>query len=97
MFEHLRPRIYNARRGLRWVWSPAGKAAKQMLAKLRYLMACLEDTNRIEALKLQIGEFLASGLSLLQLTTCIENWRKEHVPPEKTAGEREPAFAYTFA
>lgn len=97
VFEQLRPRIFDARRGIRWVWAPRGKGARRMLTRLRYLMACLEDTNRVRSLPLLIRESLANAISLDHLTTQVKEWRTQRFQDGPEARDRGPAFAYAFA
>jgi hypothetical protein len=96
LFEHLREPIYRSRRSMfSRVWSPVGKAKARCLANLRYLIASVEDANRIESIRLLIAESQKRGFSLRELSERIKAWRAD-----ASGGQAEPAgspiLAYAF-
>jgi len=77
MFEHVRSGIFRSRKGLSRIWRPAGRAKKRCLEKLRYLMSCVEDTNRIKALGLMCGECRNRNILLRELDERVKSWKSE--------------------
>lgn len=96
MFEYFREKIYGARRWGGWVLGLGRRARATALTKLKYLMACLEETNRIEALRLRIEEAQRGAYSLRELEREVVALREQtaRAPGE---GEAPAAFAYAFA
>jgi|GEM_PF-4974618 len=87
MFEHLRERVYGAGSGLGWVWSMLGEAQQEYIERLRYLMACLEDTNRLHGLRLLLSTARERGISLEEIATKVEAWRRERLQTDTGACE----------
>ena len=94
MFEHVRKDIYRRRGGLWRTWRPVGNAKKRYLTRLRYLLACIEDTNRIHSLRLLMNEAEQRGAKLRELHDQVRAWRKEYPQTEGSAEDR--VLAYTF-
>jgi hypothetical protein len=68
LFERLRSGIYGA--GRKW-FAPAGHAKRTLLARLKYLIACLEEIARIESLRLRIGLAIDGRLSFQELDRLL--------------------------
>lgn len=66
-FEYFRPKIYAAGSWFR----PTGRAKDKLLTKLKYLMACLEEVSRIEALRLRVATAIDGKLSFQDLNQAI--------------------------
>ncbi|HEV3303376.1 MAG TPA: hypothetical protein VG055_27235 [Planctomycetaceae bacterium] len=77
LFEHLRGPIFHGRTGLRRFWAPLGRAKEKLVQNLRYLIACVEDTNRIESLRLMINESTQGRFDLRALRGQIQTWRND--------------------
>lgn len=93
MFEYLRPRLFDARAGLKWAWSLVGNAKQECLDKLRYLLACLEDTNRINGLRLLISACQKKQMSLPDVAAQVEAWRKQRPDPAELGPDAIVAYA----
>lgn len=95
MFEHVRKAVFR-RRGWLWrTWRPVGSAKKRLLTKLRYLLACLEDTNRIHSMGLLLNEAEQRGTKLRELLDQVRAWRQEHQQRQEASVDQ--VLAYTFA
>jgi hypothetical protein len=88
LFEHLRTPIFRGRASLRRVWSPLGKAKEKLVQNLKYLIACVEDTSRIESLRLMVTEATLGHLDLQALRAQIQLWRNNQKAqkPESPTG-----------
>jgi len=60
MFEQLRNRVYGASRGI--CFSDASRVRRQRMVNLRYLIATLEDINRVESVRVRIAAARTNGL-----------------------------------
>jgi hypothetical protein len=83
LFERLRQRVYGAGGWFR----PAGRAKTRLLAKLKYLMACLEEVGRVESLRLRVSEALAGRLSFEDLERAVVAPTGGEARPEGCEGE----------
>jgi hypothetical protein len=92
MFEHFRQ---NIGRGKGWFGWASGDSVEQELQKLRYLLACLEESARITGLKLMIGEVRQQKGSLSELVSGLRQWKSEQMKRE-TTDDVPPVFAYAF-
>lgn len=92
MFEYVRERF---QRGKGWLGWGYGKNVEVEMQKLRYLLACLEESARIEGLKLLIREVNQQLGSLSELVTKLRKWKEEQLDHE-IKGEAPPVFAYSF-
>jgi hypothetical protein len=88
LFERLRDRVYGAgRRG--FGFTSAAEVRRRLLVNLKYLVAALEDANRVEAVRLRLAEARARGADPEDLDREAERLRP-------SAGPGEPvAFAFT--
>ena len=93
LFEYLRKPIF--RSGVfRRLWRPVGRAKKKFSQDVRYLVACLEDVNRIEAVRLLVDESMKRAFSLGDLRCRMAEWRKE--VEQRTTGDQGSLLAYSF-
>ena len=91
-FEYLRPRVTSARiPGMRFI-RPVGPIKDRLLSHLKYLAGCLEDVNRIIALRLRIGAAREGGNSLQDLERDVAAARAAAV----ARGGENSVFAYAF-
>jgi hypothetical protein len=87
--EHFRKKVYGA-----GGWFPAvGRAKAQLLIKLKYLMACIEEVGRIESLRLRIEETVKGRLSFQELALAVAEAKKQMA---KTAGDMAAAPIVVF-
>lgn len=86
MFEQLRERVYGASRGV--LFSNSGRLRRQLLANLKYLIAALEDINRVESIRVRLVEARARGVDPATLEQEIER----SLPELKEAG----VFAFAW-
>lgn len=91
LFEHLRKHIY--RRA--WPVPRFRNRRKPLLERLRYLIAAVEDVNRIESLKLLINDARRQGVSLKDLRLQIQQWI-DAVVDRKDATMKDGFVAYRF-
>jgi hypothetical protein len=81
--------------------SPSGLTARLDEAEqaspgsLRYLLACLEETGRVEGLRLMIEDVQQRKGSLAELVARLRAWRQAQATPEKS-GEAPQVFADAF-
>lgn len=54
LFERLRGRVFGASRGVRF--TSASQVRRQLVSNLKYLIATVEDVNRVEAVRLRLAE-----------------------------------------
>jgi hypothetical protein len=94
-FEHLRPRVVHARIPSRTLFRPLGRAKKGLLDGLKYLAACLEDVNRVAALRLRIADARRGGYAPAELERALAAARADSWG---SGGDAEPSslFAYAF-
>lgn len=78
LFEHLRAPIFQTRTRLRRYWAPLGKAKQRFVQNLKYLIACVEDTNRIESLRLMVSESREGRFDFQKVRDQIRAWRDDH-------------------
>jgi hypothetical protein len=81
--EHLREGVFTLRPSWKF-WKPGRRDRVARVERLRYLLACLEDVNRIEALRLLISDSRQKCFSLPDLAKRISELRK----PEESAGSQ---------
>ena len=96
LFEHLRKRIYRRKSVFRRLWRPAGRAKKDMAANLRYLIACTEDSNRVEAVRLLIDESIRSNFSFDEMRHKLAELRQNMAAQLSNLANNQ-VLAYTFA
>ncbi|MBB01543.1 MAG: hypothetical protein CMJ47_02745 [Planctomyces sp.] len=72
LFELLREPIYRTRKKFKNFWIPVGAAKTRYLKNLKYLIACVEDANRIESVKLRIQSAIDNAYSLVDLRDQIK-------------------------
>ena len=71
------------------------KDAKRDASQLRYLMACLEEINGIDGMRLMMSEVLEKKASVQSLRDQIRGWWNDRVgTPSDTP---DPVIAYAFA
>ncbi len=75
LFEYLREPIYRSRKKFKNFWAPVGAAKRRCLKNMKYLIACIEDANRIESIKLQIKSAIDNSYSLIELRDHIKTER----------------------
>ncbi|NLX96623.1 MAG: hypothetical protein GXY83_10640, partial [Rhodopirellula sp.] len=92
LFEYVRCQLERGETYAAW-WRRGNIEAE--MQKLRYLLACLEETSRIEGLRLMIGDIHQRGGSLSELVKSLKEWKEKQAVQEK-AGEAPPVFAYAF-
>jgi hypothetical protein len=93
MFEHVRERFQS---GKGWFgWAKRGQNIQGELQKLRYLLACLEESARIAGLKLLIGAVHQQKGSLSELIAKLREW-KENLLKSETTGDAPPVYAYAL-
>lgn len=92
MFEHVRDKLQKGQGYWNWMF---GEKVESELQKLRYLLACLEETSKIEGLKLMIDDVHQRKGSLSELLAKLREWKEKQVVQER-AGEAPPVFAYAF-
>lgn len=92
-FEYLRPRVAAARIPAIRLFRPVGPAKERLLTGLRYLAACLEDVNRLHALRLRVADALAGGTSLADLQCEVATARANAMAG---IGGGDGLFAYAF-
>lgn len=96
MFESIREQVYKRRSGIWWVWRAKGRAKQRYLANLRYLLACLEDTNRIQSLRLLLEATREHKSSpLREIVTKLKAWREQRSKEGSNIGN-EQVLAYSF-
>jgi hypothetical protein len=91
LFEHLRPRVFGAGRGMGRLIRGARRARAAAVTKLRFLLACLEDVNRVEAMRLRLEHAAEHGYSLVDLEA--EMIRQGGDPTSASLGAVGFAFA----
>lgn len=92
MFEHVRGKLHKRRSFRNWMF---GAKVEDELQKLRYLLACLEETSKIDGLKLMIEDVHQKKESLSELMMKLRDW-KDKQAVQTPAGEVPPVFAYAF-
>lgn len=92
MYEYFRKQLERGESYAAW-WR-RGNIDREM-QKLRYLLACLEETSRIEGLKLMIGDLRDRGESLSELVNSLKEW-KDKQSQQENLGDAPPVFAYAF-
>lgn len=92
MFEHVRKKLYKRRNFRNWMFGPK---VEDELQKLRYLLACLEETGKIDGLKLMIEDVHQKNGSLSDLMIKLRDWREKQTV-QTSAGVVPPVFAYAF-
>lgn len=74
LFEHLRQKIYRQS----WLQLPTFSDWKRpLLDRIRYLVAAVEDVNRVESLRLLVDHSAKTGSSVDDIRTRIEGWIQE--------------------
>ena len=96
LFEDLRGRIYAGRP---WdVFAPRGKARAGLLAGLRHLMACLEEVNRVEGVRLRLEHARLGGYDPADLERAVAAEAPQVSGDEEVGSPgEERAFAWAFA
>lgn len=90
VFEQLRPRVFDAgRKGWRKFFPMRGRPGLKASENLRYLMACLDETNRGEAMRLRVEAAINGTFSPSDLDDQIARSRAE--------ASDAPVMAYAFA
>jgi len=92
LFEHLRQRIYRKS----WLKLPQVRDwRKPLLERLRYLIAAVEDVNRVESLRLLVDHAHKTGESIVDLRHQIHDWIKD-MSATPGANYENATFAYRF-
>lgn len=74
LFEHLRQRIYRKS----WLKMPQVRDwRKPLLERIRYLIAAVEDVNRIESLRLLVDHASKHGTDVTSIRSQIQKWIEE--------------------
>lgn len=92
MFEFLRPRLSRAGLG-RGFFASRRRAKDLLLEKLKYLMACLEETNRVRALKHRIDSLREQLLPARE----FEGEVRRTCDAARAGVDADAVFAYAFA
>lgn len=92
MFEYVRARLQKGEGYWGWL---RRRGVGEELQKLRYLLACLEESSRVAGLKLLIGEIHQRKGSLSELVAKLKEWKQNQEAQER-AGEAPPAYAYAL-
>jgi len=90
LFEVLRSKVYGAGGWFR----PRGKAKDALMAKIKYLMACLEEVERVESLRLRIEAAVDNRVSFEDLRGVVAEMQKEYA--DRSADLFAPVFAVGF-
>jgi len=94
VFERLRGKIF--RYSWRPIFSMRGKPAERELEKLKYLMACLEETNRVEAVRLRIESALQQKQSLLELESDLSRIQRNVRSADSETEQNQSFLAYVI-
>jgi hypothetical protein len=95
LFEHLRPRIGKDRLP-GGMFSSVRRKKDALMSNLKYLMACLEEVNRILGFELRIKNAIDHNYSFQQMEGLIQPMRKKVKVPAESAREVH-VLAYAFA
>lgn len=71
------------------------KDSKQDAAQLRYLMACIEEINRIDGIRLLMAEAHEKKISVAGLQKTVWEWWKERVGAVTESSDAVVAYALT--
>ena len=93
LFEHLRGRIFQEKSRF---WMPFHRAKTDCLHRLRYMISCVEDCNRIRSMGLLIQHAETSKVSLQNLSEQVQKLRP-NLGDSGGQGQGVGAFAYRFA
>jgi len=88
LFEHCREKGIGSGGG--WLFR---RDCKQDANQLRYLMACLEEINRIDGMRLLISEVHEKKASLPALRESLREWWKEKVGTTTDTPDAVVAYA----
>jgi hypothetical protein len=91
MFEHFRPHLRDAR-VRRPMFGSRSRVEEELLLKLKYLMACLEEVNRLRALKLRIEQANENRKSAQELEEEV----RQMCASARREAQNDGIFAYTF-
>ncbi len=83
MFEHLRDGIYRSRSRRFSLFASSSRDG--ILARFRYLIACVEDVNRVKALQLLIDECQQRKTTLRHIESQLHSWRSRLEPNQLLA------------
>jgi hypothetical protein len=92
MFDHLRDRFQKSKGWLGW---SRRQNVETEVQKLRYLLACLEESARIHGLKLMIGSIHEKNESLSKLIDKVRDWKIDQIKKE-ASGNAPLVYAYPF-
>jgi len=93
LFEHLRQKIYRKS----WLKMPTFRDwRKPLLERMRYLIAAVEDVNRIESLRLLVDHAQEKKSSVADLRCQIQDWITEMSARQEPHREN-PTLVYRFA
>lgn len=92
MFEHVRDRLQKGQGYWNWMF---GARVEDEMQKLRYLLACLEETSKVEGLRLMIDDVRQRQGSLSELLAKLREWKERQVVQEREGGA-PPVYAYAF-
>jgi hypothetical protein len=92
MFEHVRKGLQRGESYWDWL---TGKKVDDEMKKLRYLLACLEETGRILGLQLMIAKVHDDRESLSELLGKLKAAKQRHMT-EAVSGDAPAVFAYAF-
>lgn len=90
LFEYLRGRSWQ---GLFGIMKEG--IVDDEIKKLRFLLSCLEETSKVQGLKLMIGEVHNQKGSLLEMITKLREWKSKQETQEQE-GHAPPVFAYSL-
>lgn len=93
LFEDLRPKIFGSVRGWWGLFSLQGRAKARALEQLRFLMACLEETNRVESLRLRLQHAAEQGDSFDEWERAIQT---VPINTNLLSSDEWPIVAYSF-
>jgi len=92
LFEHLRARIFERKTTL---WRPFRRAKTDCLKRLRYLISCVEDCNRIRSMGMLIEDAEILGLSLADISEQVQQWKRDLT--SESGDQKSGVLAYRFA
>jgi hypothetical protein len=90
LFEVLRSKLYGAGGWFR----PRGKVKDALVAKIKYVMTCLEEVERVESLRLRIEAAADGRVPFKDLRKVVAEMQKEYA--DRSADQFAPVFAVGF-
>src|SRR5207244_2452749 len=91
MFEHFRPKICGLRSVLEAI-TYSSATVDGMVLRLKTLMVCLEEVNRMESLRMRLAHAREGNYSLLELEQEI----RRHAGANSPDSEKAEVFAVAY-